>query len=167
MEPVRYRPGEAIRWLETGADSARTSAKAKTKKLGETDPEGSTFKRVQAGFKTAAGAAMDMGRGAWADLLAQRAGASEFVFLEKQMDVVTGNSIRAIPYASVKSIRQKGDRMALTLEKGSLVIKPYAYVVAGKLKVPIGWTRNEIEVPYELMLEELSARCGIEVNQES
>ncbi len=166
MEPVRYQPGEAIRWLETGADAARSSAKSKAKRLSESDPEASTFKKVGKGLKTAAGAAMDMGRGAWADLLAQRAGASEFVFLESQLDVVSGNSIRSIPYEAIRTIKQKGDRTAMTLEKGSLLIKPYAYVVAGKLRVPIGWTRNGIEVPFELIVEELSARCGVEVQKD-
>jgi len=166
MEPVRYRPGEAIRWLESGADAARSSAKEKGKLLSESSPEGSAFKRVGKGIKTAAGAAMDMGRGAWADLLARRAEASEFVFLHDQLDVVNGNSIRAIPYASIRAMKQKGDRCAVTLESGSLTIKPYAYVVAGKLKVPIGWTRNGIEVPFELLVEELSARCKIDVQVE-
>ena len=47
--------------------------------------------------------------------------------------------------------------MDLVLDRGTLQIKPYAYVVAGKLKVPIGWARNGIEVPYELLIEELSS----------
>jgi hypothetical protein len=166
MEPVRYRPGEAIRWLESGAESSRDAAKQKAKKLSESDPEASAFKKVGKGIKTAAGAAMDMGRGAWADLLVQRAGASEFVFLDNQVDVVNGNSIRAIPYTSIRAIKQKGDRTALTLDKGSLTIKPYAYIVAGKLRVPIGWTRNDMEVPFELLVEELSARCGVEVQKD-
>lgn len=166
MDTVRYRPGEALRWLETGADAARGSAKAKAKKLTQNDPESSAFKKVGKGFATMAGAAFDIGMGAWAELMARRAEASEFVFLDSQLDVVSGKSIRSIPYSTIKVLRQKGDRTAVTLENGSLTIKPYAYVVAGKLRVPIGWVRNEIEVPFDLIVEELSARCGIEVQHE-
>jgi hypothetical protein len=31
--------------------------------------------------------------------------------------------------------------------------------------VPIGWDRNGMEVPYELLVEELAARSRVEVDQ--
>jgi hypothetical protein len=56
-----------------------------------------------------------------------------------------------------------GDKLVLVLDKGSVLVKPFAYIVAGKIKVPIGWSRNGVEVPYELIIEELSARCDLQV----
>jgi hypothetical protein len=35
--------------------------------------------------------------------------------------------------------------------------------VAGPLKVPIGWERNGLEAPYLLIVEEIAARAGVEV----
>jgi hypothetical protein len=113
--------------------------------------------------KNAASAVFNMGRSAYAEMAHLRANASEFVLLEDRLDIVSGSSIKAIPYSSVKKITLKGDKAQLILEKGTYVIKPFAYVVAGPLKVPIGWERNGLETPYLLIIEELAARCQKEV----
>lgn len=113
--------------------------------------------------KNAASAVFNMGRSAYAEMAHLRANASEFVLLEDRLDIVSGTSIKAIPYSSVKKITLKGDKAQLILEKGTYVIKPFAYVVAGPLKVPIGWERNGLETPYLLIIEELAARCQKEV----
>lgn len=113
--------------------------------------------------KNAASAVFNLGRSAYAEMAHLRANASEFVLLEDRMDIVAGTSIKAIPYTSVKKITLKGDKASLILDKGTFVIKPFAYVVAGPLKVPIGWERNGLETPYLLIIEELAARCNKEV----
>lgn len=113
--------------------------------------------------KNAASAVFNMGRSAYAEMAHLRANASEFVLLEDRLDIVSGTSIKAIPYSSVKKITLKGDKAQLILEKGTYVIKPFAYVVAGPMKVPIGWERNGLETPYLLIIEELAARCQKEV----
>ena len=104
-----------------------------------------------------------MGRSAYAEMAHLRANASEFVLMDDRMDIVTGTSIKAIPYSNVKKMTLKGDKAQMVLEKGQFVIKPFAYIVAGPLKVPIGWERNGLDTPYHLIIEELAARCNVEV----
>lgn len=165
MEPIRYKPGEAIRWLETAADSFRKTAKTKGKEAVDPKRDRSDFKKVGKNVADVAGAIYDFGKGAWADLLHRQAEASEYVLQEKHFDIVKGGSIKTIDYTRVTSVTIKNDTVTLALDKGSVTIKPYAYIVAGKVRVPVGWTRNGIEVPYELLLEELCARCGVNLEQ--
>ncbi|MEZ0325397.1 MAG: hypothetical protein ACAH95_05785 [Fimbriimonas sp.] len=162
MEVVRYKAGEAIRWLQTGAENIRRGAKAKGKSV--IDPNGGTFGH---NLKTAAGAIVDYGKGTYADLMHKQAEANEYVLLENHFDIVRGSAIKTVEYERVKKIEVKGDRASITLDKGNLTIKPFAHVVAGRAKVPVGWSRNGIEVPFELLIEELSARCGIDVDEEN
>ncbi len=158
MEPIRYKPGEAIRWLETGAEANRKSAKQKTRDV--------FAPGVPTGAKLGQGVAalIDLGKGAWADVLHKQAEASEYVLQEERFDVVSGNSIKSVPYDEIRTIAIKSDRATITLDRGSvIVIKPYAYISAGRIRVPVGWLRNGMEVPYDLLIEELSARSRIEV----
>ena len=57
----------------------------------------------------------------------------------------------------------RGDKATVVMERGSVNIRPEAYISSGRIKVPIGWERNEIEVPYEMLIDELAARAGIKV----
>jgi hypothetical protein len=158
MEPIRYKPGEAIRWLETGADANMKAARQKGRDMFIPGTPAS------AKLGQGVGALIDLGKGAWADMVHKQAEASEYVLQDDRFDVVAGNSIKTVPYAEIKKISIKGERATVTLNRGStLVIKPYAYITAGRLRVPVGWQRNGMEVPYDLLIEELSARCGVEV----
>jgi hypothetical protein len=160
VEVVRYRPGEAIRWLQTGAEYIRRGARAKGKSV--IDPNGSTFGQ---NLKTAAGALVDYTKGAYADMMHKQAEAQEYVLLEKHFDIVRGSAIKTLDYDRVKKIEVKGDKATVTFDTGHLTIKPFAHIVSGKARVPVGWSRNGIEVPYELILEELAARCGVEIDE--
>jgi hypothetical protein len=115
--------------------------------------------------KTAATALYELGRGTYTELVHALAKASEFVLQAEHFDIVKGNSIQTVPYSRVKRIEVHGDRATLTLDKGHFTIKPFAYIVAGRAKAPIGWTRNGAEVPYELLIEELAARCRLELEE--
>jgi hypothetical protein len=161
MELVRYRPGEAIRWLETGATNIRKDAKARGRSLVRQE-EARTFGQ---NVRDVAETLSDFGKSAYADLMHARAKASEYVLHEDRLEVMKGGSIKSVPYSRVKAIEFRGDRAQLLLDKGTVMIKPFAYVVAGRLRVPIGWSRNGMEVPYELLIEELAARCGVEVEE--
>jgi hypothetical protein len=161
VEIVRYKPGEAIRWLQTEADRLRSDAKANGKAA--TEPNTIDFAGFAELIKNAAGAVLNLGKSAYADLAHLKANATEYVFLDDRMDVVSGPNIKAIYYTSVKQITMRGDKAILSLEKGNLTIKPFAHIVAGPVKVPIGWERNGLEAPYHLIIEELAARCKLEV----
>lgn len=117
-------------------------------------------------LKTAAGAIFDFGKGTYADMIHKHAEDSEYVLQEKQFDIVNSGTIKSIPYDRVISILMRGDRTIFTLDKGSVTIKPVAYIVSGRIKVPVGWVRNGIEVPFEVLTVELAARCGVEVLEE-
>lgn len=159
MEPVRYKPGEAIRWLETGAESTRELAKRKGREAASS--EGAGFERLGRGV----GALVDLGKSAWTDIVHRQAEASQYILQEDHFDVVAGSSIKFVRYTDVRRISVKQDKAVLTLVRGSTVtIKPYAYIAAGRIRVPVGWLRNGMEVPYALLIEELAARCGVEVD---
>jgi hypothetical protein len=162
MEPIRYKPGEAIRWLKLGAETIRKNANVKGK---EVIHSGKPTDLRDVGHKvaTAAGAIADLGKSAMADLKHDEFEATEYVLLDSGFDLVKGPTIKSIGYDRVKRIEQRGDRLVMHLEKGNVVIKPHAYLVAGSIKVPVGWRRNGMEVPYELLAEELAARCGVNI----
>ncbi|HRF59878.1 MAG TPA: hypothetical protein PLH94_08200 [Fimbriimonadaceae bacterium] len=162
MELVRYKPGEAIRWIQTGAEDIRRSAKRQG--TGLVRREG--HRTLGKDLSQAAGALLEMGKSAYAQLLHRQASAIEYVLGDDAFDVVGPTGTRTIRYQDVKDIQMDGERLTVILAKGSVTIKPYAYIVAGKLKVPIGWSRNGLEVPYDLLIDELAARCGHEVDFE-
>jgi len=159
MELVRYRPGEAMRWLSTAAENERKSAAKKGRSLVRREGH----RTVGRDLGDAAGALLDMGKSAWADLVSLQANATEYVFLEDAFEVIKATGVKRVPYSDVTHIARDDDRIIVELTKGSVTIKPHAYIVAGRVRVPIGWTRNGLEVPYELMIDELAARCGHEV----
>ncbi len=162
MEDVRYKPGEAIRWLQTGAHEIRQSAKRHGKSF--TRREGA--RSIGRDLRDMAGALTDLGKSALAELAHRQAEANEYVLHDDQVEIVSGGRIRALLYSDVKAIKLSSEKATLILDQGSVTIKPHAYIVAGPLKVPVGWTRNDIEVPYELLLDELAARCGTTIERD-
>jgi hypothetical protein len=164
MSLVRYRPGEAIKWLQAGAENMRKAATAKGR--GVVRQTGVDQRPMGENVKTAAGAIFDFGKSAYADAVHRQAESSEYVLQPDRFDVVHGSTIRSIPYERVKQSTLSDDRARLTLDKGSLVIKPFAHIVAGRLRVPVGWNRNGMEVPFELLIQELAARCNLDLDEE-
>lgn len=156
---VRYKPGEAIRWLESGAEESRRNALKTTKSVIRREGERSFGRDV----KAVAGALWQAGSAAVADLAHKNATATQYALEGEAFEIIRGRDIRRVTYEEVRSMRMDGDKLVLVLDKGSVLVKPFAYIVAGKIKVPIGWSRNGVEVPYELIIEELSARCDLQV----
>lgn len=162
MEPIRYQPGEAVRWLTLGAEDLRGSAEKQGKSVWSRSGERSIGKDL----RQTAGAIADLGKSAVAEFLHQQAEAGEYVLYEDRFEIISGNNVKTVKYAEILSIRSSVDRAVLVLERGVLEIKPFAHVVSGKIRVPIGWRRNGIEVPYGLLLDELSARAGKKIEAE-
>ena len=75
VELVRYKVGEAIRWLETGAESIRKGAQ--NKGLNILKQNGIDQKTLGDNLKTAAGAIFDFGKGTYADMIHKQAEDSE------------------------------------------------------------------------------------------
>src|SRR5579885_1906789 len=155
MEPIRYKTGEAIRWLKTGAEATRKEARDKGRAVVQQGAP-KDMRDAAGRVATVAEAFMGFGRSAWADFRHSELESTEYVLTDEGFDIVKGTSIKSIPYERVQKMQRKGDRVTITLDRGTLLIKPHAYILAGGLKVPVGWTRNGMEVPYDLLLEELS-----------
>ncbi len=158
-EVVRYKPGEAIRWLETGSEKIKKSAMQKAQSVIRREGARSIGRDV----REVAGALFGAGSAAMADLAHRQATASQYVLDERSFDVVKPTGTKRVSYDEVKSIRMTGERAIVELRQGAVTIKPFAYLVSGRVRVPVGWTRNNIEVGYELLIEELAARCDLEV----
>lgn len=161
MNAVRYRPGEAIRWLETGSADVMKNARRKAESLVRREGHRTIARDV----KEAAGALYDLGKGTLGDMAHRQAMAAEYVLFDDRFEVITSGRIKVVPYSEVKRIKLRGDKTLVELERGSVTIKPHAYLVAGRLKVPIGWSRDGMEVPYEVLLDELAGRCGLTVEE--
>jgi hypothetical protein len=161
MEIVRYRPGEAIRWLRTSGEKIRQDAQSRTRSAVQQHSTGD--RPVMENIRNLSGAVFNVGKGAYAQMVHHLAEGNEYVLQEKHLDIVTGNSIKTLPYDRICGVTLKGDRAILKLDQGSIVVRPVAHVVAGSVKVPVGWNRNGLEVPYELLLEELAARAGVQL----
>jgi hypothetical protein len=161
MEIVRYRPGEAIRWLRTGGEKIRQDAQSRTRTAVQT--HSASDRPVMDNLRHISGAMFNVGKGAYAQMVHHLAEGNEYVLQEKHLDIVKGNSIKTIPYDRICGMTLKGDRAILKLDQGSIVVRPVAHVSAGSVKVPVGWNRNGLEVPYELLLEELAARAGVQL----
>ena len=161
MEPIRYRPGEAVRWLEVGAADSRRSAKRQGRSI--VRREGS--RTIGRDLRDAAGVIFELGKSALADLAHRQAQASEIVLQEETFTISNPAKNQTIRYDDVVDMKLRGDRLSVILEQGGATIKPYAYIVSGRVRVPIGWSRNGLEVPYEVLIDELSARCGVNVER--
>lgn len=159
MEPIRYRPGEAIRWLEIGAVDIRKSAKRQGQSIVRREGD----RTIGRDLRDAAGAIFDLGKSAVADVLHRQAQASEVILNEENFTVANPTNSKTVKYKDVIDMKLKGERLTVQLSQGSVTIKPYAYIVSGRIKVPVGWTRNGLEVPYDVLIDELSARCGVTV----
>jgi hypothetical protein len=160
METVRYTPAEVVRWLDVGAESNRASAKRQTRSIVRREGERTIGKDIM----QAAGAIFDAGKSAYAELMRRQTEGTEYVLLEEAFEVRSLGRVRTVRYDEVQDISMRtADRVVLALERGSISIKPVAHLVAGRLRVPIGWNRNGMEVPYAILVEELAARCGLEV----
>src|SRR5436309_2014938 len=96
MEPIRYKTGEAIRWLKTGADAIRKEAMDKGRQVVHSGTP-KDAKDVGGRMAAAAGAVMDFGKSAWAELKHAELEHTEYVLTDEGFDIVKGASIKSIP----------------------------------------------------------------------
>ncbi|MCW5941353.1 MAG: hypothetical protein KIS66_03925 [Fimbriimonadaceae bacterium] len=155
MSVVRYRPADAVRWLQMGSESAARDAQRR----GQAAFRGGDDLRRN--FRDAAGAIFGAGKTAVAQALHAQANASEYVLYEELMEIVQGAKTKTVRYNDVKSIEVKGDRARLVLREGEVKIDPPAHISVGRVRVPIGWERNGMEVAYDVLLDEIGARCKV------
>lgn len=160
MQAITYRPPDILHWFSTGSqeaiDSAKRRSKDFTKKAGEST--------VKENILKVAGVAAEFGRGAAADLVHRQAAETVYKLYEDEIDVRGPVSSFTIKYEMINEIKSHSkDKFTIEHDAGTLTVRPVAHLVSGKVRVPLGWIRNSIEVPFTMLLEELSARCGVEI----
>lgn len=157
MSHVSYRPAEVLHWFGIGSKEARRRAQKK----GQAALQGGDIAR---GLRQVAGAAADFGKGALNDLVQRQAEETTYQLGDTGFEVIGLTSRKHIAYEDVTAIEcRPHDRFEVTHKSGRIMVKPIAHLVAGRLRVPVGWLRNGMEVPYAMLIEELAARCGVEI----
>jgi hypothetical protein len=156
-----YKPPDILYWFDTGSDEALETSRRKGREF-SADP-----KDIKATLKQAAQAAAEFGRGAMADFAWRKLDEICYTLEDESFEAITLTTHRRIAYTNVTGIMaDKNDKFVIRHTEGSLVIKPVAHLSSGSVKVPIGWKRNDIEVPYLTLVEELAARSGVEITSE-
>ena len=163
MNPVVYRPPDILRWFDLAsrqsAQDARDRGKAVATLAGES--------KILPTIREAAGAAISLGKGAFGGLVQRQAEETRYDLHETGIEAIDLTKRIKIDYSQVREIVPKGgDKYLVLFNGGSLTIKPVAHLVAGKYKVPVGWLRNGVEVPFLTLVEELAARSQVEVGSE-
>lgn len=163
MDPVVYTSPDILRWIDLAAK--KSSHEARTK--GRSAAEKAHGEGLVSSLKEAAGAAISLGKGAIGGIVQKSAETTRYDLHETGFESVDLARRIKITYSEVREIVPKGgDKYQVLFNGGSITVKPVAHLVAGRYKVPVGWLRNGIEVPYDTLVEELSARCGVEVTNE-
>lgn len=159
---IRYRPPEVLHWLELGARDLKQDAARHGRSVVRREGE----RTIQKDVVQAAQALYDLGKGTFADVVHRSVQAIEYALLDDSLEIRETARTRTIPYSRIKRIEWKtGDRATVVLDQGSISIKPLAHLVAGAIKVPVGWNRNGMDVPYDLLIDELAARAGVDIER--
>jgi len=149
-KPVRYRPADVLRWLELGNQTLRQSP------LKPAGPD------VTKALFEIVGKVVREGKGAIAGIAKKNLEGLEFLLEEDHL--IAGG--RQIPYKDVRAIEaEKGGVYQISAGSSSFAIKPYAWLEIAGHKVPIGWLRDGMEVPFELLPEEIAARSALEIKR--
>lgn len=115
-------------------------------------------------IRRAVGRVAKMGRRALLELTLRRIEDTEYALLDDRIEARSFRSQKCIPYADVERVVWVGrDRAHVVSGATKLTIKPLAYMVVGRTRVPIGWSRNGLEVPFRTLIEEIAARAGKEI----
>lgn len=160
MGLVTYQPAEVMHWFDTESKRTNATARAQTKDIARaTNEEG-----LLPGLKQAASAALSIGKGAYGSVVQKQAAETRIDLYESGFEFIDLTRRIKVDYSQVRQIVAKaGDRYQILYNGGSVVVKPPAHLVAGKYRVPVGWRRNGIEVPFLTLIEELSGRCSVEI----
>ncbi len=163
MSNITYKPADILHWFGQDAKRSKGTARRRSMDIVRTTSEEGIVK----GLRQAVGVATSLGRGAVGDIVQARIDEITYTLHENGLEYNTLTKNRKIGYEKVRRILAKpGDRYQVLYDGGAMTIKPIAHLVAGRLRVPVGWIRNNMEVPYTMLVEELSARCGVEIDAE-
>lgn len=102
------------------------------------------------------------GKSAIASLASKQLESLEYVLTEDRLLVGT----KEIPFAAIRSVEMSGgSEFVVRAASKSVSITPYAWLEVAGHRVPLGWLRDGMEVPFELLAEEIAARAGVEIRR--
>lgn len=151
---VRYRPAPVIKWLELGSATLRKTRNATRAR-----------KDVRSSILDIVGRIVREGKGAVANVAGRQIERIEYRLLDDRFEV-TGALERTIPYGRITSIREtRPANFVVETTDGSLRIRPYAWLVVAGHKVPVGWLRDGMDVPFDILAEELAVRAKVAITR--
>ncbi len=163
MPSVTYSPAEVIHWFNTNAKAINAKALAKGQAISKIAAEEGFIPSL----KQAASAAVSFSKGAIGTIVQKSAEETKYELHDSGFESIDIARKIKLEYNEIRQIVAKqGDRFQILFNGGSLTIKPVAHLVSGRHKVPVGWQRDGVEVPYVMLVEEISARSGIEIQAE-
>lgn len=152
MHVVRYRPADAIRWIEIGA--RRISKPGDLPYDPPSDPKGAILHAFTK--------ALDLGRTKWAEIQGKALRAKEYLLYEDRFEIVSPSRTRVALYADIESLEVKrGDVFLFHLKQRRVAIRPYAWLLTMGVRIPLGWERNRVDVPFETLPEEIALRANV------
>lgn len=152
MLVARYRPADAIRWMEIG--SRRIS---KPGDLPSDVPSDARGVVIDAFAK-----ALELGRTKIAEIQSRAIRAREYRLYDDRFEVISSSGTRSVSYAEVQSLELKrGGAFCFLLKRGRVTVRPYAWLSAFGVRIPLGWERNGVEVPFEMLPEEIALRAKV------
>lgn len=154
MLVARYRPADAIRWIEIGT---RRIAKPGDVPF---DPPGDAKDAILDALRKA----LSLGKTKMAEFQGKAIRAREYLLHEDRFEVIAASGTRSVLYADVESLELKrGDSFLFRLRQGRVAVRPYAWLSVPGTRVPLGWERNGVEVPFETLPEEIALRARVRV----
>lgn len=158
MSTVHYSAPDILQWLGTTGERAKVQGKQLAKSKGDQSGE------ITANLKAVASAAASFGKEALADIVRTKVAVYKVTLYDKGMEIQTLTGTKKVEYSWVTGIDElSNDRFEIKHSNGKAVIKPCGYLLVDRLKLPIGWLRNGLEVSYHTLIEEIAARSSIEI----
>lgn len=122
-------------------------------------PEGqvSEMPGIRQAILEAVGKVFDYGKSAVAEIGSRGIENLEYKLFDDRLE--SSGFSKPLKYEDISRIEvTKKATFKLISSTGTTVIKPYAWLQVASVKVPLGWIRNGMEAPYELLVEEIAAR---------
>jgi hypothetical protein len=154
VHPVRYRPLTVGTWLVLGAQSL---------------PEEDLLKArpgMARAVWSAVGKFVGEGKLTYAEIIRQHLEKMEYRLYEDRVETTQGARVKAFPYSDLKRCEiPRPYEFRFHSSQGMLVIRPYAWLSVRGLKVPLGWRRDRLEVPYVQLGEEIADRARLRIRR--
>jgi hypothetical protein len=144
-QPVKYKPVDIIRWIDFTTESHN-----------KTHTKESPFPKT---IKQALQKMVNLSKTTTAQVARNAIEQLEYRLYHDSLEMHSQTGFRSILYSQVTHIEiLKREAFRIRTEKETVRIKPYAWMIVANLKIPLGWRREDMEVPYHLLLEEIAAR---------